>query len=201
MASLAGRKRPRAEDIRAFLQPSLNSRKRPVKPSSSFCAISNVASTDAVVFRRTDSWSMRTEAGSHSSRAREAYAVATALTKWSESTTPAPAGTAQPTFLTKDGASWYVLFRGFMPPRDRAAFEDEWALHPDTFHSLRLYGKTVHETRWSQIWGRPYRYSGAVALPRNISESTMLTRLLRDVNHIWREAREIAAVEQSEEME
>ena len=107
-------------------------------------------------------------------------ALAAALAKRTKNPTAAPS-TVTTTFMTRDGASWYVLARGFLPPPSREAFDQEWALHPDTYHSLKLYGRVVYETRWSQSWGKPYRYSGSIAAARDIAESTVLAGLLADV--------------------
>jgi alkylated DNA repair dioxygenase AlkB len=50
---------------------------------------------------------------------------------------------------------------------DAAGFERLWALHPETFHRIKMHGKEVATPRWQQAYGADYRYTGNVnrALP------------------------------------
>ena len=152
------------------------------RPSSTdaICSSSS-SSTDAIRLS-----SSATTAAAPTFDSAEAHSLAAALAKRTKNPTAAPS-TVTTTFMTRDGASWYVLARGFLPPPSREAFDQEWALHPDTYHSLKLYGRVVYETRWSQSWGKPYRYSGSIAAARDIAESTVLAGLLADVNEIHNE--------------
>ena len=62
------------------------------------------------------------------------------------------------------------LWLGRLPPEQRwtpEQFDAFWALHPDGFHQVRLFGRLVAVPRWSETYGRDYRFSGTVqsALP------------------------------------
>lgn len=50
---------------------------------------------------------------------------------------------------------------------DEKRFEELWALHPETFHEIKMHGKLVKTPRWQQAYGADYRYTGNVnkALP------------------------------------
>jgi len=52
---------------------------------------------------------------------------------------------------------------------DTAGFERLWAIHPDTFHVIKMHGKDVRTPRWQQAYGADYRYTGntnrALAIP------------------------------------
>ena len=87
-----------------------------------------------------------------------------------------------PCYLTRDGNSWYILAKAWMPTPSREAFDKEWALHPANRHQLQVYGRPVLEKRWSQSWGFSYAYSGATNQARPLSESTVLPRLLETTN-------------------
>lgn len=43
---------------------------------------------------------------------------------------------------------------------DAAGFDRLWALHPDTFHVIKMHGKDVRTPRWQQAYGADYRYTG-----------------------------------------
>ena len=58
-------------------------------------------------------------------------------------------------------SSWYILAKGWKSTPSSQAFDEEWQLHPEQRHTLRIYGRTVLEKRWSQSWGQSYSYSGA----------------------------------------
>ncbi len=46
-------------------------------------------------------------------------------------------------------------------------FEQLWALHPEAYHTIKMFGKEVLTPRWQQSYGKDYRYTGALnnALP------------------------------------
>src|SRR5215475_2065712 len=50
---------------------------------------------------------------------------------------------------------------------DAAQFEELWQMHPQEFHEIELYGRSVKTPRWQQAFGRDYHYTGRVnrALP------------------------------------
>jgi alkylated DNA repair dioxygenase AlkB len=59
---------------------------------------------------------------------------------------------------------------GTLPPHLRLTpieFQALWALHPEHFHQVRMFGRLVPVPRWSQSYGRDYHYSGTLhaALP------------------------------------
>jgi alkylated DNA repair dioxygenase AlkB len=62
------------------------------------------------------------------------------------------------------------VFVGELPSSLRlspAQFEALWALHPATFHEIKMHGKLVKTPRWQQAYGADYKYTGNVnkALP------------------------------------
>lgn len=50
---------------------------------------------------------------------------------------------------------------------DAKRFEELWAIHPETFHEIKMHGKLVKTPRWQQAYGADYKYTGNVnkALP------------------------------------
>jgi alkylated DNA repair dioxygenase AlkB len=86
-----------------------------------------------------------------------------------------------PVYLTND--SWYILAKGWMPSTP-AAFQEEWSLHPEKRHPLKLFGRIVYEKRWSQSWGVSYSYSGATNVARPLHESNMVQLLLQKANEL-----------------
>jgi len=55
---------------------------------------------------------------------------------------------------------------------DPTGFDRMWALHPDTFHVIKMHGKSVRTPRWQQAYGADYRYTGntnrALAIPAEL---------------------------------
>jgi alkylated DNA repair dioxygenase AlkB len=43
---------------------------------------------------------------------------------------------------------------------DPAGFDRLWAIHPETFHVIKMHGKDVRTPRWQQAYGADYRYTG-----------------------------------------
>lgn len=39
-------------------------------------------------------------------------------------------------------------------------FDALWALHPETFHEIKMVGRLVRTPRWQQAYGMDYRYTG-----------------------------------------
>jgi alkylated DNA repair dioxygenase AlkB len=87
-----------------------------------------------------------------------------------------------PIYLTPDGASWYIVAKRWMATPSPEAFQAEWDLHPSSRRPLFVYGRQVHEKRWSQGWGVSFRYSGALIEARPLNESTVLRDLLEKAN-------------------
>jgi hypothetical protein len=88
------------------------------------------------------------------------------------------------TYLTKDGNSWYIYISKFLPPADSEAFNQQWSLHPDMFHELKLFGKVVKECRYSQSWGFSYKYSGSTNKARSLDDSPFIGELIRIANNV-----------------
>jgi len=86
---------------------------------------------------------------------------------------------AKPTYLTRDGKSWIIHCRKWMPCPDDSSFRQHWDTHPSEFHALKLFGKTYHQNRWSQSWGYDYRYSGAVSRAREIKDDDEGSKMVR----------------------
>jgi len=64
----------------------------------------------------------------------------------------------------------HLLYVGEVPRAlcpDLAGFERLWALHPASFHEIKMHGRLVKTPRWQQAFGADYRYTGNVnrALP------------------------------------
>ena len=62
------------------------------------------------------------------------------------------------------------VYTGTIPDHlflDESAFADLWAVHPDAYHQIRMYGRMVATPRWQQAYGHDYRYTGNLnkALP------------------------------------
>lgn len=51
---------------------------------------------------------------------------------------------------------------------DAAGFETLWELHPDGFHEVRIFGRTMPVPRWSETYGRDYHFSGTVQRARPV---------------------------------
>jgi alkylated DNA repair dioxygenase AlkB len=55
---------------------------------------------------------------------------------------------------------------------DAAGFDRLWAMHPETFHLIKMHGKEVRTPRWQQAYGADYRYTGntnrALAVPSEL---------------------------------
>lgn len=65
------------------------------------------------------------------------------------------------------------LWLGNLPPDLRLSvvrFEQLWALHPDSFHQVRMFGRLVPVPRWSETYGRDYKFSGTVQRARSVPD-------------------------------
>ena len=59
----------------------------------------------------------------------------------------------------------HVFWQGQIPDTldvDDAQFEALWALHPETFHEIKMHGKLINTPRWQQAYGMDYQYTGRV---------------------------------------
>jgi alkylated DNA repair dioxygenase AlkB len=56
---------------------------------------------------------------------------------------------------------------------DATGFDRLWAVHPDTFHVIKMHGRDVRTPRWQQAYGADYRYTGntnrALAVPPELA--------------------------------
>ena len=86
-----------------------------------------------------------------------------------------------PVYLTE--SSWYILVKGWMPSTP-SAFQEEWDLHPEDRHPIKMFGRVVYEKRWSQSWGVSYSYSGGTNVARSVEESSMIPMLLQKANEL-----------------
>jgi len=96
-------------------------------------------------------------------------------------------GGSKPFYLTEDGESWYIHVQSYKPTPDAMTFKSQWDLHPEDFHALKLGGKTVYQSRWSQSWGVSYAYSGSVSSARDYKhhpDGQMVKSLIQEVNEI-----------------
>ena len=60
------------------------------------------------------------------------------------------------------GAHHHVLAGALPGPLAGLDFDRLWALHPAHVHTVQLMGRTQPCPRWSQAYGRDYRYTGSV---------------------------------------
>ncbi|HSR81908.1 MAG TPA: alpha-ketoglutarate-dependent dioxygenase AlkB [Hyphomicrobiaceae bacterium] len=64
-----------------------------------------------------------------------------------------------------DVGGQHGIWAGRLPPDlcwCSAQFDVFWALHPDKFHEVRMFGRLVAVPRWSEAYGQDYRYSGTL---------------------------------------
>ena len=91
-------------------------------------------------------------------------------------------------FLTEESTSWYIHVPGHKPAPDAKTFQAQWQLHPEDFHVIKIAGKDVYQSRFSQSWGHSYSYSGTVASARDLSqedpEAAMVRGLVNYVNKL-----------------
>mmetsp|Transcript_78166 Transcript_78166/g.152929 ORF Transcript_78166/g.152929 Transcript_78166/m.152929 type:complete len:278 (-) Transcript_78166:3-836(-) len=106
-----------------------------------------------------------------------AEALATALSD-------ATGKVVKPVYMTNDCKSWYLLSRRYLPTPDKAAFEEQWDSHPSEYHQIRMFGKLVNESRWSQSWGVAYRYSSTVNTERPLHENAVVMDLIGAANNL-----------------
>lgn len=74
-------------------------------------------------------------------------------------------GPETPDLVRLDAA--HALRRLRLPGELRPDLDALWALHPDEYHRITMYGREVETPRWQQAYGADYRYTGRVnrALP------------------------------------
>ena len=58
-----------------------------------------------------------------------------------------------------------LFWMGYLPAAvlARVSFDALWDLHPDVFPEILMHGRKVKTPRWSQAFGRDYRFSGQLA--------------------------------------
>ena len=88
---------------------------------------------------------------------------------------------AKVTYLTKDGCSWYILKEQWKTS-NKQEFDQEWALHPEKRHQLKVFGRVVYEKRWSQCWGVDYSYSGAKSIAKPLAQSEVVKNIIDKCN-------------------
>ncbi len=81
----------------------------------------------------------------------------------------------------------HCIWRGRLPDTydiRSDAFETLWALHPPSYHRIRMGGRWVDTPRWQQAYGRDYRYTGHVnrAEPVPASLSPLLAYVQADID-------------------
>jgi alkylated DNA repair dioxygenase AlkB len=75
----------------------------------------------------------------------------------------------------------HAFFVGALPAElrlDAPAFEALWALHPDSFHEIKMHGKLVKTPRWQQAYGADYKYTG------NVNRALAVPAMLAPI-HAW----------------
>lgn len=61
--------------------------------------------------------------------------------------------------------SSHSFFSGMVPAALRLSapqFEELWALHPDTFPTIKMFGRCIKTPRFQQAYGTDYQFSGRV---------------------------------------
>ena len=56
------------------------------------------------------------------------------------------------------------IFTGQLPTElvpDQDSFETFWNLHPEAYHSIKLFEKVLKTPRWQQAYNKDYQYSGS----------------------------------------
>lgn len=53
--------------------------------------------------------------------------------------------------LTTDGALWFIYEKGKHPTPDAETFQDQWQLHPEDFHRIKVAGKDVQQSRFHSL--------------------------------------------------
>jgi alkylated DNA repair dioxygenase AlkB len=81
------------------------------------------------------------------------------------------------TYIDLDGS--HGVWMGALPDNlhlTSDGFEALWALHPQHFHEVRMFGRLTPVPRWSQSYGWDYRYSGTLhkAAPIPLSLAPLL---------------------------
>lgn len=58
-----------------------------------------------------------------------------------------------------------LFWMGYLPAPvlEGVSFDALWDLHPDVFPEILMHGRRVKTPRWSQAFGRDYRFSGQLA--------------------------------------
>lgn len=64
---------------------------------------------------------------------------------------------------------------------DSKRFDELWALHPETFHEIKMHGKLVKTPRWQQAYGADYKYTG------NVNKALPVPPMLQPL-HAWARA-------------
>lgn len=90
---------------------------------------------------------------------------------------------ARVVYLTPDADSWLVVKKRWRRS-NKDEFSAQWALHPATYHQIKLYGKVCSETRFSQSWGFSYKYSGGLNSARPLRENLFAEELCRECSEL-----------------
>jgi hypothetical protein len=85
--------------------------------------------------------------------------------------------------LTSDGTSWVLHVPGWsrLPP---PGFDALWSRHPESLATVVLFGKELTCSRWCQMYGKDYTYSGQTTNAKSLSEEETGGELLRCMGRI-----------------
>jgi len=53
---------------------------------------------------------------------------------------------------------------------NQTEFIDIWNMHPKEFHKVVIYGNELNTPRWTQTYGKNYRYAGTLSEALSIPE-------------------------------
>lgn len=82
----------------------------------------------------------------------------------------APDAKLPPGFMSHHLADGLQIWEGKVPEAlawSDAIFSRFWSLHPEQYHTVKMFGKPTFTPRWQQAYGANYRYTGSInnALP------------------------------------
>lgn len=85
-------------------------------------------------------------------------------------------------FMSYHLADGLQMWEGKVPRT--LAWSDEmfsrfWSLHPEQYHTVKMFGKPTFTPRWQQAYGANYRYTGSI---NAIAPGLIDTEILSDVS-------------------
>lgn len=87
---------------------------------------------------------------------------------------------SHPDFISTSLTEEYLLWTARLPKEqlDFIPFQELWASRPDDFSIIKMLGKDLPSPRWTQAYGKDYKFSG------NVNEALSVPPLLQNI-HSW----------------